>query len=118
MTNKQTITDFLLARIAEDEEEAREAEHCIHESEKPLEARIWDYYVVQSEGWPKDGVQSHVAKWWPARVLRECTAKRAIIGAHECSGLSSSPCETLDALAAVYSDHSDYQQEWALNVAQ
>jgi len=81
---------------------------------------------------------SHIARHDPSRVLAECAAKRAIIIEHgemEVASLDRetwgqpftvcrvcavgprqvvSPCPTLKSLAAVYKDHPDYQQEWAL----
>jgi hypothetical protein len=69
----------------------------------------------------------------PARVLREVTAERAILAAHAttiyydpvgrreymcetCHVPRDRPgygwCQTLRILAAVYSDHPDYQAEW------
>ena len=94
------ITEFLEARIAEDEERA---ETC------------------RELGWfpaPKYGVTtfSHV------RVLAECAAKRAIISECRQSTLSDldggeddqpAPMWVARALAAVYADHPDYQQEWS-----
>lgn len=52
--------------------------------------------------------------------IREVEAKRRIISAHypvdPCdahdASLKSVPCETLCALALVYSDHPDYDPEW------
>jgi len=67
------ITEFLEARIAEDELRA-------------------NYYGPLAMG--------------TARVLAECAAKRAII--------IYSPPKTIQYLAAVYADHPDYRQEWAL----
>lgn len=110
-----TITEFLIARIAEDEAAANE----------------------------QDGAEYHTDGAWPdgmaARVLAECAAKRAIIEAHPdgnaaykdaagaylpmfrgyCATCSDHevepwPCPTLRAIAAVYADHPDYRQEWAL----
>lgn len=73
-----------------------------------------------------------------SRMLAECAAKRKIIEDHgyvhevinwadgssgdawcrTCGSVDDSPvewpCRTLRALAAVYADHADYQQEWAL----
>ena len=79
----------------------------------------------------------------PARILAECEAKRRIVAEHtgtvhayfwdgeyeadwcaSCSGGNpdgyaidgdwpEAPCATLRALAAVYRDHPDYQQEWS-----
>ncbi len=86
----------------------------------------------------------HIAHHDPVRVLREVAAKRSIILAHvlvpardiwgdETGGVgcekcddvprfmlggseihASGGCQTLRALAAVYSDHPDYRQEWEL----
>lgn len=111
-----TITEFLEARIVEDEAEANEQAGA-------------EYYV--DGAWPEG---------MPARVLAECAAKRAIITEHapvDYSGLGmespnacrlcgvdagmsdwewaidSFPCHTLKALAAIYADHPDYQREWA-----
>lgn len=98
-----TITEFLEARIVEDAEEAE-----------------WYGNTEYFEGgWTK----AHTG-----RVLRECAAKRAIIqewqpapvggwGVHA-DGVDVGNWEATDNavrhLAAVYSDHPDYQQEWAL----
>lgn len=66
------------------------------------------------------------------RVLAECAAKRTIVAAHrsaldpygDAAGATCTmcvdsgpdaqgfPCSTVRALAAVYSDHPDYQEEW------
>ncbi len=62
---------------------------------------------------------AHIARYDPARVLREVTAKRAI--AETGASLASSHDKyirivgesILTELAAVWSDHPDYKQEWA-----
>ena len=106
-----TITEFLLARIAEDEAALN----------GPCRA------TLSSDD--------------PARVLRECEAKRRIVEAHpltrnvvpvwsgetpgvacaNCAALGRGdgdivedigPCDTLCALASVYADHPDYREEW------
>jgi hypothetical protein len=55
---------------------------------------------------------AHIARHDPARVLREVEAKRRILaehsGNHKC-GWWIPGCPTVEALAAVYSDHPDYQ---------
>jgi hypothetical protein len=73
----------------------------------------------------------HIARHDPARVLRECEAKRRIVGAHPytddgghcCAdpqgGLGeemywNEPCPTLAALAAVYAEHPDYDESWSV----
>ena len=114
-----TITEFLLARIAEDEAQARRG--FSH-------PRRW--VIVAVPGMP-DGVPNGISC---TAVLAECRAKRAIVEQHqpmrlhpdqvaygmlprcsECGGKSVRlvhPCPTLRILAAVYVDHPDYQQEW------
>jgi len=70
-------------------------------------------------------ITGHAAK--SQRAFRETVAKRAILAEHaydkaacrvcwEVTDTSSMrarfPCPTIRALAAVYSDHPDYRQEW------
>jgi hypothetical protein len=125
-----TITEFLLARIAEDEDAAHGAEDV---SPSP--------WLISAYSELADATQGHIAQGehplrhttigfiaWnhPARVLRECEAKRRIIELHPSDGHAlvpdcetctfehGWPCATLRALAAVYSDHPDYRQEWTL----
>jgi hypothetical protein len=57
---------------------------------------------------------------YPARVLREVAAKRAVLAAYikiEAGGIRDSGWiafrSTLATLAAVWNDHPDYRQEWA-----
>lgn len=99
------ITEFVLARIAEDEAAAQ------------AEA------LVDSQ---------HMARWSPVRVLAECTAKRTIVEAFEELGkflAQSSDSGDEDVVtgardmfaglmiavrvhAEVYADHPDYRPEW------
>jgi len=126
-TSTQTLADFLLARIAEDERDADWIHHedCEHLPPAPT--------------FPCDC-------GYPARVLAECAAKRRIVELHEqavwhqpagafiyslgrrlveegqhlggctiCAGDNSEaayPCPTLRALASVYAGHPDYREEW------
>ncbi|WP_427130343.1 DUF6221 family protein [Pseudarthrobacter sp. S9] len=97
-----TITDFLSARIAEDE-----------------------YDANRELSWGTTQTLTRMN----ARVLAECAAKRAIvamapdddgyvkIGDWESCSDSCPPLvaeAAIRALAAVYADHPDYLQEWAL----
>lgn len=94
-----TITEFLEARIAEDEHEA---------------TSMLDSFARGGE----------VSKRRWIRVLAECAAKRAIIdlaGTAGCLdslqanldyGYDSIEEEMLRTLATVYADHPDYRQEW------
>lgn len=110
-----TITEFLLARISEDEAAAKNA--------KP-EDWWWDgAYVNMDDPFAAFPVHNN-----PARVLAECAAKRAIIE-RAVAAESYRTCDNLEdamndgevfaldhvrrALAAVYKDHPDYEQEWA-----
>ncbi len=84
-----TITEFLEARVSEDEFDAsREL--------------LWGTTPTLSR--------------MNARVLAECAAKRALVAMHEgCDDVSygdASTCPEIRTLAAVYADHPDYRQEW------
>ena len=85
-----TLTEFLLARIAEDETDAGGIE-CF-------------------------GVD--FLEMYKRRALAECEAMRAIVARHsEHLGLDRSEdyrngCDTLRHLAAVYADHPDYDEAW------
>ena len=89
-----TITEFLEARIAEDETECT-----------PTAAMDDD---------DRGGWAIHYAE----RVLAECAAKRAILATFPLPGENNVygwvERDVLQALAAVYKDHPDYQQEWSL----
>jgi hypothetical protein len=128
-----TITEFLEARIAEDEAEARAATPGPWDSmtEETGNGENIYYTVEHGDTQLLDMADSsgqgradayHIARHNPARVLAECEAKRAIAGLHKVGAdqcdehnamFESIPCPTIRALAAVYKDHRDYQQEWA-----
>lgn len=107
------IKDFMLARVAEDETEANS---CLAQYRR--------------------GEGGSTSRW--TRQLSECAAKRAIVEAHPivddvvevstrikwgfaCETCFSygdivednGYCDTLRALASAFSDHPDYQPEWA-----
>lgn len=115
-----TITEFLLARIAEDESGAR------------LTSGIPEALSSQAMPTVADWVETSAA-----RVLAECEAKRRIVDLHHPWGFEYSggegcdrcvspddyttaklpdperfPCQTLRLLASVYAGHPDYRQEW------
>ena len=99
-----TLSEFLLARIAEEEATA---------------SLVLLSSVDTSAGVPEIKYQG-IRDW----VLAECEAKRRIVelhtGEHECirgdgdQGLNDDgwPCRTLLALAPVYADRADYLEEW------
>lgn len=102
-----TLTEFLLARIAEDEKWARQ-----RRDEDFVKHRV--------------GRRPHLAPDDAERVLRQCAAGRRIVELHsgdedpnDCPPWGrhpdgSEPCWTLIALASVYADHPDYRGEWKL----
>ena len=121
-----TITEFLEARIAEDERSARDASPgpwtfsniasvgggTIYDPTVAIANVEWDTERVDSRirrtrpDWQADATGEHIARHDPARVLAECAAKRVLLG--------NANYTALNALAAVYADHPDYKQEWAL----
>ncbi len=109
-----SIVDFLNARIAEDEDEARRALHPPWRSD--------GLYVVLNE--PADEARDpeprYGAVWHPRRVLAECESKRRVVtlvgtvaeGRLDGASVSLWADRTLRALAAVYADHPHFQAQW------
>lgn len=87
------LSDFLLARIAEDEAHVRRF---------------------------AGGTAGGDALINPTRLLYECTAKRMIVAVHSFSPATHRcahdrtryPCLTLRAVALPYADHPDFRAEW------
>lgn len=117
------IDEFLLARIAEDEEIGRNA------TEGPWlagevgiggggeQVACWDECrQIRPDSAP--GNIAHIARHDPARVLAECKAKRRIVA--EAADIENSHCGCLGlpgepilrALAQPYADHPDFDQAW------
>lgn len=116
------LTEFLLARIAEDAAVARAADQHgpIWQDGGPgaiEDART----VVASDGALRGsgrGVAEverhalpHVLTWAPARVLAECASKRRIVELADDPGWDL-PTEVLRLLAQPYADHHEYHEEW------
>lgn len=78
------LTDFLLARIAEDEERAKDALSMA-------------------------GLVDEYGSWHPQRVLAECQVKRALLR-QDCNGWRRAQ----RLMAAVYADHPDYVDGWTV----
>ena len=93
-----TLTEFLLARIAEDEEWARWA-GIAQDAERSRGVAF-----VSSLG--SSSVTSS------GRVLADCEAKRRIVEfwPHHSDGAYKE--YVLRALASVYADHEDFREEW------
>lgn len=114
-TGTLTLSEFLLARIAEDEVVAR--------------ATASGWTGPEAMGAIEGGFTVFVD---PARVLAECEAKRRIADLHKNEGVHSPscltcagevdpdghtewmhwPCDTILLLALPYAGHPDYREEW------
>jgi hypothetical protein len=118
-----TLTEFLLARIAEDEAAATVAPFDHHWTAHPDEVR----QPIKAGGKAHvatcaKSVMAHIARHDPARVLAECEAKRRIVAdhddQHDCPGWGTASawpyvgCSVLRLLALPFADHPDYRPEW------
>lgn len=135
-TSTLTLTEFLLARIEDDEAVARTAtdgpwwhdptkwNSVDHEESVFAGSRGVDAITVASTG-PGDDLQSmadaqHVARHDPARVLADAASKRTILEMHQPSDVDrncgfqcrNGICPTLSALASIYADHPEFREEW------
>src|SRR5690242_13034934 len=132
-----TLTEFLLARIAEDEAAAREVTDFFYSEGRwkwghalPVKVALLDdresVVLATRDDGPTWMACDHIARHDPARVLAECEAKRRIVQRHAlreffrpggadalCTHCRDShPCADLRDLASVYADHPDYREEW------
>jgi len=114
---------FLAARLDEDEGTAKAAElrfpgpwdrAVAPDSPLPSAVSLYDsrdesFGVIRGSY-----AADHIARHDPARVLREVAFKRAILGQYAtAAGWSSDNWPlSLRLLAAIWSDHSDYDREW------
>lgn len=111
------LVEFLLARIGEDEESARQAGSGEWESWSHRAGGVDLRDLVENRKRfaevPSDR-DEHIARHSPARVLAECVAKRRIVEHVEPDPLTLSPGDdyVLRLLAQVYADHPDYREEW------
>lgn len=102
-----TLTDFLLARLAEDEAAAKAARF----SEDPTDTAV--LYELGAD------VLAFVRHNGPARVLADVEAKRRIV--ERCSAVGAMmPSEhlaqgVLHLLAQPYADHADFLPEWRVD---
>lgn len=125
------LAEFLRARLDEDEQTATAATSATF-GEDPTWTSKDDGTGKQTHGYVMadhtaicghDGddvllpAADHIARHDPARVQREVEAKRQIMDQFEYDaemGYSDQAGLVLRMLASVYSDHPDYQQEWAI----
>jgi hypothetical protein len=118
-----TIVEFLEARLAEDELIAHAAVDVSPDWQAHYDFRdVKDtdgHFVVQADSLsPTLEQAAHIARHDPARVLRECEAKRAIIAEFlrrdavgDLPGRSAAE-DILKAIASAYSGHEDYDPAW------
>lgn len=125
-----TLTEFLLAQIAEDEAVARAATLGPWgvDDESYAEAIYGaDLTSVVSGGRWGDGGSVfnstrdavHIARHDPARVLAECEVKRRIVEYLVCAvkekddpAIISAYTDVVEQLAVPYADHPDYRESW------
>ena len=128
-TETLTLTDFLLARIAEDEAAARRCAEAFpppwdvsdrgHSATvKADEPNFWTVTELPQspslDGWLGDYLD-HIAWHDPARVLAECEAKRRIVEVARYAPDGPGGWgfrRILINLALPYADHPDYRDEW------
>jgi hypothetical protein len=99
-----TLTEFLLARITEDEADAR------HSSADAMTGYRWKHYPRGAY----EEIQA-LALGRARRVLAECEAKRKIVNAMGSTlgdAEQSVAAFVLKALALPHADHPDYDEEW------
>jgi len=119
-----TLTEFLLARIAEDETVAIE----VRDSHDPLTWAASDYPDTGAWGMGAgDGPSGYYSVVIdPDRVLADCDAKRRIVALEPTEtpddldgftrewelGQAAALGSVLSLLALPYADHPDYRKEW------
>lgn len=138
MDSITTLTEFLLARIAEDEAVARAASPApwhygdvesvaggmLYDQTRTIASLIYEQlgdhdgtiirHLLSDEA---DANGAHIARHDPARVLAECEAKRQIVALYEYAretgqGPGGYLERALAALALPYADHPDFDPEW------
>ncbi|MDF6043799.1 DUF6221 family protein [Streptomyces sp. JH14] len=122
------LTEFLRRRFDEDAELAArcDGDGC---GQRPAHGRTVDFCQVDRSGFHPT-IAEHVALHDPARVLREVAAKRRVLGRHVLSPAVGDPelpwdnrddcqwdgeiwpCPDLLDLAAPYSDHPEFREQW------
>ena len=134
------LAEFIEARLADDEEAAREASTAEWYLAQPAKCECCQQIRAQDGGGSlvcsaDDRDAAHIVRHDPARVLREVEAKREILtrygfavrqadvnqangnGAEAEAWEKIAGALELDtrSLAAIWSDHPDYDAAWALS---
>ena len=111
------LSEFMLARITEDEAVALSARGP-GDGEWASWNRSWDTSPMRDLA--ADGVRvatlpitidEHICRHDPARVLAECEAKRQILALSE-HGCGDDYQRVQHALALPYAEHPDFRREW------
>ena len=125
------IIEFIEARIAEDEAAARNARPGpwidTRDTGTRIGPEIGDGYLMvpelelaPCEDYIPNADTTHIARHDPARALRQCKSIRTTIKhledlsdtIHMPWYVSPKAEAALEAIAAIWSDHPDYEQEW------
>ena len=110
-----TLTEFLLARIAEDE-------HTVigHLKDRDIPKHQWPWIDTDGPMWDDEYFALHIGA---GRVLAECAAKRRIVALADSwkpdapqreIGWNDAIDQALVALAQPYADHPDFDPDWRL----
>src|SRR3954447_20235096 len=125
-TTMSALTDFLLARIDEDERTAGQATPGPWVPVPVGDADRWnvaprgtahrDVAVDRAAGACRRPDAAHITHWDPVRVRAECGARRRIVQLQQ-SALRDDPLdweadEVLRLLAVPYAGHPDYRRTW------
>jgi hypothetical protein len=119
-----TIEEFIEARIAEDEQAAARAsieyEYETWTASEDSVSTITNSNIAHTvEATYNSDVADHIARHDPARAMRQCAAIRELINvASDVDALYSIAAEDAAdsirrTIAAIWSDHPDYRQEWS-----
>lgn len=116
--DSRNVVAFLEARLSEDEAAAKAATSWMRFKARPND---WTRLMCDPILGPFGGQTArrdiatglYVGKMSdPARVLRDLAAKRALMAGHEETPECQEACPLLRKIAAVYSDHPDYDPGW------
>ena len=125
-----TVTEFLNARISEDEAVARRGEGAtifkdadfgdvdFRSGSDESILRVSQRHLVEMHR-SSLAMLEGMARWLPARVLAECAAKRSLVGLLQSDSRDPHNAmrrewadEILRAFATVYAEHPDYDVTW------
>jgi hypothetical protein len=118
-----TIVEFLEARLTEDELTAQAAIEGspvwrAHYDYRDVKDADGHFVVLADSRYPTAEQAAHIARHDPARVLRDCEIKRALIAEFlrldvlgDVAGRRALE-ETLKTISSAYSHHPDYDQAW------